>query len=328
MVSLRRIFFSVLAIAFLTVAYASVPVNRGPQESPASAGQTSFQDLLNSVSDASLHEVLNSVYKKYKQGVYPQIKAAMTAVHDDDAAMATSLVELARRQSINSTSASVESSATVVVMPTTATETIVQMSGSNTVVVVETLTTITPVQISTPQVSSSSPQESSSVSVRLDSSPLPGSSLLSSLVPASQANPTSQATPPSSQVTESAHGTASSIATSTPSTFATTLIRTASSTSMPQSSSSASAIPAPTTTQSSSTQQILVTTTLPNGSQSTITSFTIVPAGEQATTAGGAGSSMSGTPSLQNGAMGGSRSGGFGHLVSLAVALAFIIEIL
>src|SRR5271169_6482895 len=68
MPSFRRTTFAILMVAFLTVAYASVPVYRRPQDSPSSAKDASFQELLNSVSDASLHSVLINVYKKYRHG--------------------------------------------------------------------------------------------------------------------------------------------------------------------------------------------------------------------------------------------------------------------
>ena len=357
MPSFRRTTVTVLIIVFLTVAYAAVPVYRRSQDSPSGARDTSFQELLNSVSDASLHDVLISVYQKYRHGVFMEDRTAMQAVHDDDAAMATSLIELARRQNPNVTSvaASVSSMATVVVVPTTETDTVIQTSGTDTVVVVNTQTTVTPiqttvpvdipVQTTAPQVSSNSPLEpSSSVPVpvpvqssvpvqSVNSSPLPGSSLPASVSPppSSQANPTSQANPPpSSQASSANGGTTSGKATVAPSPSATTLIKTSSSTftstSPGQAGASTSGAAGPVTAKGSSTEQIVYTTTLPNGSRSTVTSFTVVPAGEQASTPGG--STMTGTPSLQNGAVDGTQPRGIGLVGSLAAALVFVIGIL
>ena len=143
----RRTTLTVLIVAFLTVAYASVPVYRRPQDSPSGAKDASFQELLNSVSDASLHDVLIKVYEKYRDGVFPGDRTAMQVVHDDNAAVATSLVELARRQNTNFSSVIVadSSTATIMVVPTTETATVTQTSGTDTVVVVNTETTVTPV---------------------------------------------------------------------------------------------------------------------------------------------------------------------------------------
>jgi hypothetical protein len=363
MPSFRQTALTVLIVAFLTVVYAAVPVYQRPQDSPGDARETSFQDLLNSVSDASLHDVLINVYEKYKHGVFREDRTAMQAVHDDNAAMATSLVELARRQNANSTSVTSagSSAANGVVVPITDTTTVFQTSGTDTVVVVSTLTTDdtpvqttvpvdTSVQTTAPQVSSSPPSgPSSSVPVpvqssvpvqSVNSSPshLPGSSLPASVSPhpSSQANPTSKAEPtPSSQAsaqTSGYGGTTSGKATVAPSPSATTLIETSSSifmsTSSDQNGAFTSGAGGQVAVKSSSTQQVVFTTTLPDGSQSTVTSFTIVPAGEQASTPGASGSTVTGAPSLQNGAVDGTQPRGMGLVGSLAAALVFVIGIL
>jgi hypothetical protein len=356
MPSFRRTTLTVLIVAFLTVAYASVPVYRRPQDSSSDTRATSFQELLNSVSDASLHDVLINVYKKYKQGVFPEDRMAMQAVHDDNATIATSLVELARRQNTNVTSVTVADSSTAngVVVPTTETATVIRTSGTDTVVVVNTETmdtpvqTTDPVQTTTPQVSSDPPSERSSVLIPVPSSdnvqsvlssPLPVSSQPASVSPSpsTQANPTSQAKlTPSSQApgqTSANGGATSGEATAASSPSATTLIKTLSSTftsaSPGQTGASASgAANFAVSTESSSTQQIVYTTTLPDGSPSTVTSYTIILASEQASTPGVAGSTVTGSPGLQNGAVDGTRPTGMGLVGSLAAALVFVIGIL
>jgi len=366
MPSFRRLTIMLLIVAFLTVTYASVPVYKKPQRSPDRVKETSFEDLLNSVSDASLHDVLLKVYEKYRHGVFPEVRTAMQAVHDDNAAVATCLVELARRQNPNVTASvtvSAPSTPTVVVVPTTETDTVVQTSGSDTVVVVNTQTTVTPmtqdqpttpagntVQTTGPQVSSNPPSEpSSSVPVPIqstvpvqsvNSSPLPGFSSPApvSPSPSSQANPTSQANPSSQAPAQSptnggGGGTASGEATTSPgSAFPTTLAKTSSqaftSTSPGQAGASSSGGAGAATAKSSSTQQVVYTTTFPNGSQSTVTSYTIVPAGDQASTPGVAGSGVTETPSLQNGAVDGTQPRGMGLVGSLAAALIFVVGIL
>jgi len=354
MPSFRRTTLTVLIVVFLTVAYAAVPMYRMPQDSSSGARDTSFQELLNSVSDASLHDVLVNVYGRYKHGIFREDRTAMQAVHDDNAAIATSLVELARRQNPNVTSVTADSStATVVVVPTTETTTVMQTSGTNTVVVVDTQTTVTPVQTTSPvdtsvqttatQVSSNPPSEfsssvpvpvQSSISVQsVNSSLLSGSSLPASVPPPSnQANPTSQTNPTLSSKTSTNGGTSSGTATAASSPSATTLIKTSSSTvrstSPGQAGASSSEAAGPVTAESSSTQQVVFTTTLPDGSQSTVTSFTVIPAGEQASVSGAAGTSVTGAPSLQNGAVDGNQPRGVGLVGSLAAALVFVIGIL
>lgn len=355
MPSFRRLTLTLLVVAFLTVAYASVPVYRRSQDSPNGAKDTSFQDLLNSVSDASLHDVLLNLYDKYRHGVFPEDRTAMQAVHDDNAAVATSLVELARRQKPNVTSVTIppSSTATVVVVPTTEIETVTQTSGSDTLVIVGTQTTVapvtptsptgTPVQTTAPQVSSNPPSGSSSsvpvpvqssVSIQsVNSSPLPGSSGPTSVSPSpsSQANATSQSNPTSSQASAQSSPNGGG-GTTTPSPSATTFIKSSSttfaSTSPGRAGASTSAGAGAVTTRSSSTQQILFTTTLPNGGASTVTSYTVVPAGEQASTPGVSGSTTTGTPSLQNGAVEGTQPRGMGLVGPLAAALIFVIGIL
>jgi hypothetical protein len=356
MPSFRRTTLTVLIVAFLTVAYAAVPVDRRTQDSHSDARATSFQELLNSVSDPSLHYVLTNVYKKYKQGVFREDRMAMQAVHNDNAAIATSLVELARRQNTNVTSVTVAGSSTAdpVVVPTTKTATVTQTSGTDTVVVVNTETAVTPVQTTdpvqttTPQVSSDPPSEPSSVLIpvpssdpvqSVNSSPLPGFSQPASVSPSpsTQANPTSQADPtsqanltPSFQApgqTSANDGATNGKATAASSPSATTLIKTLSSTftsaSPGQTGASASAAANfAVTTESSSTRQIVYTTTLPDGSPSTVTSYTIIVASEVA------GSSVIASPGLQNGAVDGTRPRGMGLVGSLAAALVFVIGIL
>lgn len=195
MPSFRRSCLAILIVAFMTMTYASGPVNQRPQD-PTADQQATFQDLLNSVSDASLHNVLKNVYDKYKHGVFMEDRTAMKAVHSENAAVATSLIELARRQNPNATSVSPDTLTTVTVVGTTTqTNTVIQASGTNTGVVVQTQTTVTsvetsvaPVQTTAPQVSSNSPPESSSLSVPLDSAPTPGSTPPTSPSLLSQAN--------------------------------------------------------------------------------------------------------------------------------------------
>ncbi|KAI9868017.1 MAG: hypothetical protein M1813_006762 [Trichoglossum hirsutum] len=69
-----------------------------------------FQSLLNSVPDDRLHAVLHDYEpSRFKHGVFQEDRTAMEAVHRDNAAVATKLIHLAKRQS-NSTSTSTKQS--------------------------------------------------------------------------------------------------------------------------------------------------------------------------------------------------------------------------
>ncbi|CAK7232271.1 hypothetical protein SBRCBS47491_008212 [Sporothrix bragantina] len=76
---------------------------------PTQAG--GFTRLLEAVSPESLHDLLHEYFPDtYKHGVYPSEKKAMEAIHRANAALATSIVQLARRD-LNGTITSGSSSA-------------------------------------------------------------------------------------------------------------------------------------------------------------------------------------------------------------------------
>lgn len=76
---------------------------------PAGAGEASspqggFSRLLEAVSPESLHDLLHQYFPDtYKHGVYPSEKKALEAIHRANAALATSIVQLARRDLNNGT---------------------------------------------------------------------------------------------------------------------------------------------------------------------------------------------------------------------------------
>ncbi|RFU34629.1 hypothetical protein B7463_g1728, partial [Scytalidium lignicola] len=105
--------FLVLSVLTFTLISASAD-SRSPSDlGPAITNeQQEFQRLLNSVEPATLHEVLHKHLKdKFKHGVYSEDRAALEAVHKTNAAVATSLVELAKRQTGGSTTNGTISSA-------------------------------------------------------------------------------------------------------------------------------------------------------------------------------------------------------------------------
>lgn len=76
-----------------------VPCHKGHQSSPhASADSFKFSDLLKSASPSSLNDLLHQYFpEKFQKGVWPSEHEAVDAVHEEDAALATSIVRLAKR---------------------------------------------------------------------------------------------------------------------------------------------------------------------------------------------------------------------------------------
>lgn len=140
MPSVRRIILVTLALVFVTLGLASaVPAgawSNGPCEKHAGEGlqvqseagnddSSTFSFLLNAASGEALHEVLHRYFpNRFKDGVYPSDKTAMEAVHREDPMLATSLVNLAKRQGGGNNSTTVATTAatttpTTPVAPTT-----------------------------------------------------------------------------------------------------------------------------------------------------------------------------------------------------------------
>jgi hypothetical protein len=76
-----------------------------PQQDAVKASESSsFSTMLKSASPASLHELLHRFLPdRFKDGVFPSDHQAMEAVHRADAALATSILQLAKRQDSNAT---------------------------------------------------------------------------------------------------------------------------------------------------------------------------------------------------------------------------------
>ena len=75
------------------------PGDAEPEESPSA-----FSRLLSSASPEALHKFLHSHFPgTYRHGVFDSDQAAMEAVHSSDPELASSIVELAKRQSANET---------------------------------------------------------------------------------------------------------------------------------------------------------------------------------------------------------------------------------
>ncbi|KAI9673346.1 MAG: hypothetical protein M1829_004113 [Trizodia sp. TS-e1964] len=100
---------SFLAAILITLNFASPAVSAVVKRDVAVEEEsTSFQQLLNTVSEDTLHAMLHlHLPPKYQHGVFPKDKAAIEAVHNVDPPMATRLLRLAKRQNVTSTSSSI-----------------------------------------------------------------------------------------------------------------------------------------------------------------------------------------------------------------------------
>ncbi|KAH0547966.1 hypothetical protein GP486_008293 [Trichoglossum hirsutum] len=94
---LRHLFLFALFLAVLTTCVLA-------DDSPDKEDVENFQSLLNSVPEDRLHAILHDYEpSRFKHGVFQEDRTAMEAVHRDNAAVATKLIRLAKRQS-NTTS--------------------------------------------------------------------------------------------------------------------------------------------------------------------------------------------------------------------------------
>lgn len=122
------------------------------QGGAASAG-SSFSRLLEAVSPESLHDLLHEhLPDTYKHGVYPSEKHALEAIHRENAALATSIIQLARRDLNGTTSSTTPVSSTPTSTPPTS-STLPTSTFKNS----STSSTTTPSHTSSKTTSSTSP---------------------------------------------------------------------------------------------------------------------------------------------------------------------------
>lgn len=121
MTAIRRLLVALTVSVLVTVAVArTYPVPCGlhrngdaeaqaAQAAPnvvASQDDSTFAQLLRSASPESLHRLLHDYLpEKFQHGVFPSDKEAVEAVHGDSAALATSIVQIAKRQNNNNSTA-------------------------------------------------------------------------------------------------------------------------------------------------------------------------------------------------------------------------------
>ena len=122
MLRFRQATFMLLAVAIIAFTVESATGrsdNRIARISISSADRQRFQELLDSVDPSALHNVLHAAEDKYRHGIFKEDRTAMEVVHEENAEVATSLVELAKRQAGNNTTTTVETTSNSVVDPTT-----------------------------------------------------------------------------------------------------------------------------------------------------------------------------------------------------------------
>lgn len=263
MPSLRRCLFIVLAICLLAVVCSAS--NARIPRSPTRRDRAKFQDLLNSIDPSSLHDVLHEHMGRYKHGVYKEDKAAIAVVHQETPEVASSLVELAKRQAPGGNSSVITTSTTAVT--TESTSTIASSITSSTVI---TEPSSTPTTQETTPVTSAPPVTTTEVSTGTSSSVVVVSSSESIVTSTSQETIESQTSSPSP------------------------------------------------TSQASITSLNIYTTTLPNGKASTVTQYTVVPAGQPDQTAAGASSKTAPNAVLQT-------NGGSTKEIGTSVVLSMIL---
>ncbi|KAL5317713.1 hypothetical protein ACEPPN_014811 [Leptodophora sp. 'Broadleaf-Isolate-01'] len=279
----RHITCALLVVAVLAFTLTSAAANGGngiARMSISAADRQRFQELLNSVDPKALHNVLHAAEGKYQHGIFTEDKAAMEVVHEENAEVATSLVELAKRQTGNSSTTTTDTTV-VVVDPTTTPGT----------------TSQTPTVDPTTSETSQAPPTTS-----------PTNPPTVAPTPTTSENPTTPATQPSVEPTTQPTTAQTTAPTTTraPATAAPTPSTSAGQSTNVRSSSTlateTSADDNPTTTSARSvTQQTIYTTTLANGAVQTVTQVTVV-AGQADQTGGSSTRTSTAKGSLQTNA--------------------------
>ncbi|KAI1849438.1 hypothetical protein JX266_004933 [Neoarthrinium moseri] len=124
----RRLLFGLLVLFCVAFGLATASVSNGESgneggEAQSILGQedSSLAKLFSSASPEAIHRLLHSYFPDtFKHGVYPSDESAVEALYSSDAALATSLVELAKRQNASSSTDSGTTVSTTVIDSTTA----------------------------------------------------------------------------------------------------------------------------------------------------------------------------------------------------------------
>lgn len=278
MMKVQHLCFSLILLALLglTLVSCSSPPRHGSPMSPEERLQ--FQALLNTIEPASLHDVLHKHLKeKYKHGVYQEDKAAMEVVAQSNVEVAHSLIEVAKRQASNTS--------TVIAVVTTTTAVTTDVPPVTTTPVVVPPTT-TPVTTNNPPTTSPTTQATTTLTQQ-------------TLPSGTTTTPTTVQIPATTPASSKPGSTTSPTKTGT---------------SNVQSSSPPDTLRTEASSARSVTQQTVFTTTLPNGAVSTVTSVTVVPAGQAEKT--GSATKTNGNASLQTNAAN-SKGLGLGGVIGM-----------
>ena len=268
-----------------------------------------FQKLLDEVEPAKLHSALHDVSpKKFRDGIFSKDRTAVEALHRDDANLASSIVELAKRQD----------------------------NGTSPAVPVSSPSTVEPAAGSTPSVATPAPVGPTTANA--GSTTNAGSTPVTVVSTSTSPNGATATSTPPSESSGSALPTAGELITTTNAEGFTVVTTVGGGVQTIKGSASSGTLSNSITSSSSSSRHggpsktsiSLSTATLSNGGKSTITAVTVVAGGDSAgeTPSGtaGAGSpsgTAAGAPGLQTGV--GTKKGNVqGWLIAVGVgALAF-----
>ncbi|KAI1498478.1 hypothetical protein F5X99DRAFT_321818 [Biscogniauxia marginata] len=234
--------------------------------------ESSFARLLTSASPEALHQLLHNYLPSYRHGIYDSDHSALEAVHENDPELASSIVEMVKRQSGNDTTS----------------EAPISTDSSNpTTTSASDLSTTTSEQTSatTP---TSDPTSDPTTAPTTDPTTDPTTTLITS--------PTTVPTTAQESTTMVETSTAATTPVTTTATTTATDLTTDSTTSQPTSATSSSGSTLVTTTSSSSIthKTSTFTSTLPGGAVTTVTSVEVITPGtpEEATASSSASGSL------------------------------------
>ncbi|KAL9126124.1 MAG: hypothetical protein Q9175_007967 [Cornicularia normoerica] len=286
-----------------------------PQDQEEESGFAGLQKLLDQVDAPSLHAALHDLSpKKFKHGMFRDDRTAVEAIHKDEPSLATSVVNIAKRnvmddikkdldrraQDISNGTTPTTTPAAIVPGPTTTNvATPVPQGGQTSLSTTSSSSTDVSPTLAGP--GSSTPSTTASTSTSSNGAIVTGAGSSSTTSTSNSAGES-----PSTTGASSASPTRGEVITSTNS-VGLTIVSTVGGGVHTISPSPGSSTTSSSTTQSSITSTVVHTSTLPDGSQSVVTAVTVVGAGGVAAdTPTGTASvavtgSSSGSPHLQTG---------------------------
>ncbi|KAI2623381.1 hypothetical protein GGR54DRAFT_51428 [Hypoxylon sp. NC1633] len=182
-------FLTLLFGLFITAGLANAVFNKQPSAHESAKSDidhivhrddSTFSRLLSSASPQALHSFLHTYFPTtYKHGIYDSDHAAMEAVHETDPELATSIVQMAKRQqSSNETTTSTTTSFATDSNAATTTSEISTTLGSSTSDTTTTTVGVTPTVSSTSTSTQSSDSQTTSLASESTGGPSSSSSTL------------------------------------------------------------------------------------------------------------------------------------------------------